>query len=273
MILYLFLIILNVAQADPTWKWSNALKIVEKHEFYENNEVLIKPKNSWQTLFAVLYNDSNLKTLKDCIFYKVPGEEKGILKIKTMAADKNCGDQLFLPGDQEWKNLKAVQFSVQDNFLSISMTNEQFQIEKWDVPLFNVFEHPQAKGLMSSAEYRSAKVIYLTPHKNDLKVKPQIAVSLTDKKICHDINEDCEEKSPSVCSQCSGGWYEIPNGCMQGPKYCGSIECGLKNQPACRRGMKYQKTDTKYGCREDNSFAYCAKGLIIQCQANLPYCM
>lgn len=273
MILYLLLIILNLAHADPTWKWSNAIKIVEKHEFYENNEILVKPKDSWQTLFAVLYNDSNLKTFKDCIFYRIPGLEKGILKIKTIPAAKKCEEHLFLSGDQEWKNLKAVQFSVQDTFLSISLTNEHFQIEKWDVPLFNVFERPKPKGLMSSAEFRSAKLIYLTPHKSDLKVSPQLAKALPEKKLCHAIGEDCEQKSPSTCNLCPNGWYEIPNGCLQGPKYCGSIECGLKNKPACRRGMKYQKKEVKYSCREDSSFAYCAKGLSIQCQGNLPYCI
>lgn len=273
MILYIVLIALNVARADPTWKWSNAIKIVEKHEFYVNNEILLKPKDSWQTLFAVLYKDSNLKTFKDCIFYRIPGQEKGILKIKTIGAEKKCADQLYLQGDQEWKNLRGVQFSIQDNFLSISLTNQQFQIEKWDVPLFNSFENPKVKTLMSSAEYRSPRMIFLTPHKSDLKILPQLAVPLPNNKICHDISENCEQKTPSVCSQCAGGWYEIPNGCAQGPKYCGIQECGLKHQPACRRGMKYQRVDTKYSCRDDHSFAYCARGLDVQCQGNLPYCI
>jgi hypothetical protein len=273
MIFYFILLMMNAAHADPTWKWSNSIKIVEKHEFYVNNEVIIRPKDSWQTLFAVLYHDSNLKTFKDCIFYKVPGSETGILKLKTITADKKCEDFLYRPGDQEWKNLKALQFSVKENLLSISQTDANFQIEKWDVPLFNVFEHPKPIGLMSSAEYRSPKAIYLTPYKGILTIRPEAATPIQDKKICHDISEDCEEKSPSTCSQCSEGWYEMPNGCVQGPKYCGSIECGLKNQPACRRGMKYQRVQTEYRCREDHSFAYCAKGLRVECHVNLPYCI
>lgn len=273
MILYFILLLINTVQADPTWKWSNATKIVEKHEFYLNNEIIVKPKDSWQTLFAVLYHDSNLKTFKDCIYYRVPGEEPGILKIKTLEATKKCEEFLYQPGDQEWKDLKALQFSVLDNLMSISLTNDKFQIEKWDVPLFNVFEHPEPKGLMSSAEYRSPKMIYLTPYKGVLQVKPLSAVPLLDKKICHDINEDCTEKAPTVCSQCAQGWYEIPNGCPQGPKFCGVQECGLKNQPACRRGVKWQHREYEFNCREDHSFAYCAKGLTIQCQGNLPYCI
>jgi len=274
MMFSIVMIFLNVVYAnDPTWKWSNALKIVDKHEFYANNEVILKPKDSWQTLFAVLYQDSNLKTFKDCLFYHVPGDEAAILKIKTIHAEKKCDEFLYQPGDQERKNLKALQYSVQENFLSVSLTNAQFQIEKWDVPLFNVFEHPKPKSLMSSAEYRSPKVIYLTPYKGVLKIRPQIATAISMNKSCHVISEDCQEKSVSTCSQCSNGWYEIPNGCPQGPKFCGAIECGQKDQPACRRGMKYQRSLTELSCREDHSFAYCAKGLSVQCQGNLPYCI
>ena len=273
----IWLIMLTLSQfvsADPTWKWANAIKVVEKHEFYLNNEVITKPKNSWQALFAVLYHDSNLVTFKDCVFYKVPGDEPGILKVKTVPAAQKCEEFLYQPGDQEWKNLKALQFSLTDNFLSISITNAKFENEKWDVALFNVFEHPQPKSLMSSAEYRSPKVIYLTPYKGQQKIKPRPAVPLTDKKICHNIAEDCKEVSASICTQCPNGWYEIPNGCPVGPKYCGAASCGLKNQPACRRGYKYQRSETtEFRCRDDHSFAYCAKGLTLQCQGQLPYCI
>lgn len=274
MIWPLLLIMLQLVYADPTWKWANAIKIVEKHEFYKNNEVLVKPKNSWQILFAVLYQDSNLRSFKDCVYYQVPGDEAGVLKIKTIPAINGCEEFLYRPGDQEWRDIRALQYSIVDNLISISLTNAKFEISKWDVVLFNAFEHPQPKILMSSAEYRSPKVIYLTPYKGKQTVKPQPAMTLTNKKICHEITEDCQEKSPSVCSQCPGGWYEIPNGCPVGPKFCGSITCGLKNQPACRRGYKFQRSSSDtFRCRDDHSFAYCAKGLIVQCQGNLPYCI
>jgi hypothetical protein len=273
MILFVCLFIISFVHADPSWKWTNAIKIVEKHEFYVDNEVIVKPKDSWQLLFAVLYHDSNLKTYKDCIFYRVPGLEMGTLKIKSVPANTGCEKFLYEPGDQEWKDLKAVQYSLLGNLLTLSQTNSKFQIETWNVPLFNVFEHPAPKGLMSSAEYRSPRAIYLAPYKGVLAVRPQPSTLKLDKKICHDVGDDCLEKTPSVCTQCPEGWYEIPNGCGQGPKFCGSVECGLKNQPACRRGMKFQRIKSEYQCGEDQLFAYCAKGLRIDCRSNLPYCI
>lgn len=273
MIFYLFFALINVSMADPSWKWTNAIKIVDKHEFYTNHEIIARPINSWQTLFGILYHDPNLKTLKDCLYYKVPGNgEAGTLKIKAIPSDKACGEFLYAAADQEWQGLKALQYSLDDKLLSVSLTNAQFQIEKWDVPLFNVFEHPEPKILMSSAEYRSPKVIYLTPYKGVATIRPEKGNPLADKKLCHDVNELCEEKTPSICSQCANGWYEIPNGCPEGPKYCGNLGCGLKSQPACRRGMMYQRVEKVYNCAEDSSFAYCSKGLTLQCQGNLPYC-
>ena len=270
---FFILLISLLSYGNPSWKWSHAVGLVEKHEFYSNNEVISKPKDSWQTLFAVLYRDSQMKTFKDCLFYYVPGVEAGRLKIKTIPSSERCEDSLYLDGDKEWRGLKALQYSFENNFLTLSMTNQQYQIERWDVPLFNVYKNPRPKALMSSAEYRSAGIIFLTPHLGQSKNNLQKPLSLKDKENCHNVSEDCVEKSPSVCGQCEHGWFEIPNGCSQGPKYCGSITCGTKNRPACRRGMKYQMKEGQFSCREDSSFAYCAKGLQIQCQGNLPYCI
>jgi hypothetical protein len=259
--------------ANPTLKWSNTIEIVEKHEFYKNNEVITKPENSWQVLFAVVYRDSNMVTFKDCLFYRVPGLESGILKLKTISAEKSCSEFIFTEGQQEWTGLKSLQFSIENSFLSLNITNSKYETEKWDIPFFNVYQRPIPKILSNSAEYRSPQFIFLNPHKGNEPITPQKGLALKDKTICHNVTDTCEEKSPSVCYQCEHGWFEIPNGCQQGPKFCGPSECGLKHQPACRRGMKYQRKTAEFDCRSDQSFAYCAKGLSIQCQGNLPYCL
>lgn len=267
------LLISSLTWADPSGKWSNAVDIVDKHEFYQSNEVIKKPKNSWQTLFGVIYNDANLKRFKDCLFYRVPGEEDGILKLKTVNPEEKCESHLFSPGDKEWKELKALQYSITDNRLSLHITHPKFRVEEWEVILFNVFTSPRPKNLMSSAEYRSLKMIFLNPYHGQKMLDLKKGERIADKTLCHDIGEDCREISPSTCSSCPEGWYEIPNGCREGPKYCGRIECGRKNQPACRRGMKYQRQKKSYSCRDDNSFAFCHEGLRIQCTGNLPYCI
>lgn len=271
-ILLLFLSI-SAAIADPSWKWTNAIDVVEKHEFYQNNQIIDRPKDIWQTLFAVRYHDSNLKTFKDCVFYKVPGIELGILKIKTIPEEKRCEDFIHAPGDNQWSGLKALQFSYEQGQLTVSLTDEKFQITRWDVPLFNVFQKPEPKMLMSSAEYRSAKLLFLQPYKGQQPSSPLKPIEQNKLKQCHEVSDDCQEIKPSSCSLCPNGWYEVPNGCAQGPKFCGSVICGTKGAPACRRGMNWQRQNKTYRCREDSSFAYCARGLRIQCEGNLAYCL
>lgn len=273
MIVLLFASLLNLVHADPSWKWSNSVGVSERHEFYKNSEILTKPQNSWQTLFAIVYKNGNLKTLKDCVFYRVPGLEFGILKIKTIKENEKCETHLYKSGDQEWPNLKALQFSIQPKSLSISLTNQKFEVERWETPLFNLFKAPVPKLHISSAEYRSPKMIFLQPYKGVMEVKPLRSQTPRSNGICHDISTDCKEKSPSVCSQCDKGWFEIPNGCAQSPKFCGVRACGLKNRPACPRGRSYQKAAQEYDCRVDKSFAYCSKGLRVECQGNLAYCL
>ncbi len=264
--------LLNLVFANPSLKWSQATQITERHEFYANNEVIEKPKDSWQLLLAIIYKDSQLKTHKDCLFYYVPGEDAGRLKVKTISVEDKCEKYLFENGNQEWTKLKALQFSFEHNYLTLSITDEFFQVERWDIPLFNSYLNPKPKLMMSSAEYRSPRFLFLTPYKGRSQNLLHARNALPDKTLCHDISEDCSEKSPSNCTKCENGWFEIPNGCSQGPKYCGQMVCGAKNRPACRRGMSFHKQEAAPDCRVDSSFAYCSKGLRIQCQGALPYC-
>ena len=81
--------------AQTPERWANALRIVEKHEFYTNNEVILKPKDSWQTLLAVVYRDDQLGELKDCVYYYVPGLDQGQLKIKSVPLNSDCEKFIF----------------------------------------------------------------------------------------------------------------------------------------------------------------------------------
>lgn len=275
MIFFLPLLMSFMISAKPTGRWMTALEVVEKHEFYQNNEVILKPKGSWQTLFAVIYTDGQLRRKKDCVYYRVPSEEPGILKIKTIDSKGSCEEHLFQPGDEEISGLKSLQYSITDQDISLYLTHQKFKIERWNVPLLNIHKRPSPRPLLSSAEYRSPKMIFLSPSNKDLKTElPKKIGLLQDNEKCHHISDDCKELAPSRCHECPEGWSEIPNGCPVGPKVCGVHRCGLKHQPACRRGLKYQRKDEKkFDCRIDNGFAYCSKGHSIQCQGSEAWCL
>ncbi|MGE3610347.1 MAG: hypothetical protein AB7I27_12215 [Bacteriovoracaceae bacterium] len=269
MIFLLLLASLNLFADGPDY-WNSALEVVEKHEFYKNNELITKPSGTWQTLFALIYPSKELEIIKECVYYKIPSQEDGVLKTKRMKKEDRCDQYLLSEGDQIWPNVKALQFFLDEKSLAINLTFEKYKTEKWNYTFINLFKRPGPNLLQSSSEFKSPKVIFLAPVSSPIKTKT-LALN-KNSKICHTINDDCQEQAPSTCSKCPEGWYEIPNGCPQGPKYCGILECGGRNQPACRRGMRYQMQDKKFECRTDSSFAYCSKGLNVVCEGALAFC-
>lgn len=268
MMIFLSLILPLFVLAQPPMHWSAALEIVDKHEFYPERKPITAPAETWQTLLAVTYVTRNLIKVKDCVNYRVPGIGPGLLKINTAKLTDDCSDFFFAPGDRELLDLKAVEFSSIGKGLRLTLSFPQYRTEKWDITL-PTLEVPKAQMLMSSAEYKSPKVVLLAPA-TTLKGPPSPKAAA--KLPCHNIDENCQELSSASCSGCEEGWYEIPNGCPQGPKFCGVSQCGQKNKPACRRGMKFQRIEKKFECRGDNSFAYCNPGLTLECEGNLPYC-
>ncbi len=270
MITLLLLLSTVAGFAGTPRNWSQVFEVKVRHEFYQNDDVISKPVNSWQSLFSVAFFDRDLNLSKDCVLYKVPGEEAGILKLKTVPESRSCEDFIFTPGDQEIRDVKALRFAVTETELTVTLTRLDRKVEKWNV----VFQKKVSKGepalFMSSARYKEPGIIMLAPGRSGVEApKPEEGGKAV---LCHDVSDECTEQKPSTCSQCPSGWYEVPNGCAEGPKYCGVQQCGKKGEPACRRGMRYQKVRKKFECRIDSSFAYCAPGLSVECDGNKAYC-
>jgi len=269
-VIFILLFTSIFAFAQEPIHWSNLLKLSERHEFYKDHEAINSPKDSWQSLFSVIYVDSDLSRLKDCVYFKVPGMDPGILKLKTVSASVNCEDFLLTPGDREIPGITGLQFAITDSKFTIDISFKDYRTEKWTGAFQGAFQKPEPKMAMSSAEYKSPTLILLAPKSivKDLNKK----TFLKKGTLCHNINEDCEQVSIQICDECEEGWYEVPNGCAVGPKYCGRQVCGGKDQPACRRGMKWQRKEEAFECRTDSSFAYCSKGLTVQCDGKKAFC-
>lgn len=269
MILFILLFSWSV-WAEAPLHWANILEVNDRHEFYQNHEVIDKPADAWQTLFSLVYLDGELRKLKDCVYYRVPGKDEGVLKIKTMGFSEKCDDHILNQGDKEITGIKTLEFSVYDRNVTVNMNLSNFKTEIWESKVHGIFRKPIPEMSMSSVEFKSPKMIFLAP-KTDIRVNGRESF-LKDKTLCHDVNEDCQEVSKSVCNKCENGWYEVPNGCESGPKFCGPYVCGGKDQPACRRGMKWQKKDNPFDCRTDASYAYCSGGLKVVCEGQKAFC-
>jgi hypothetical protein len=250
----------------------HAIKVYERHEFYENKQEIKKPADSWQHLFSFDYIDNNLTLVKQCVFYKVPGVELGVLKLKNIVVGDSCDNYLLKAGDQEFRDIKSLDFSIIQNEAFIDFILVNMKLERWHLKNHNENINKIPTLNLSSTEFKSSKLILVSRSEIPKDIFLESKKLLPDQSLCHDISDDCSEKSKSNCSFCQSGWYEIPNGCDVGPKYCGYLECGGKNQPACRRGMKWQRHERRYDCRDDNSFAYCSKGFNVECEGAKAFC-
>jgi hypothetical protein len=264
---FLMMLLSFFAFAESPGRWEFARGIVERHEFYPNGEEVTKPENSWQSLFAFSYLDSSFRNQKDCVYYRVPGDEPGKIKIKILPIDKDCNSEILASGDIEIENISHFKFTTTDNVVTVDFQKAD-KHESWKITTATKWMKPEPKLLMSSAEYKSPGMIYLAPSDiGSLSLTP-----LKDGEVCHDVNNDCQEVAISKCDQCEHGWHEIPNGCMNGPKKCGAIVCGGKDLPACRRGMAWQRKEMEFDCRVNSSFAWCSKGLHVTCDGDKAYC-
>lgn len=266
MILLGFLLSFMAFGSSPP-HWDQARSIRDRHEFIADNVEVIRPEESWQLLFAVTYVDADLRSSKDCLYYRIPGSKPGELKIRTMALEADCHREILSPGKWEQAGVSKLRLKTTPSGIRLDFSVNQ-KATTWEIFLPGAWKKPEPKLLLSSADYRSPRLIYLAPKSGAGKVTGGLA----DKVLCHDVGSDCREKSPSRCSDCANGFREIPNGCLVGPKVCGFEDCGGKDQAACRRGYVWQRKDLEFDCRTEASFAFCQKGFRISCDGDRAYC-
>jgi hypothetical protein len=267
-ILWLVLIPFSLFALEQPADWSFALAVNEQHEFYKEEEFINKPKETWQHLFSIAFLDSELNKIKDCVYYLIPGTESGALKIKRMAQNEDCDLGLLNPGERFYGDIHKLSFKLNPNEFELSFYHKKSGFQRWTIPLNSQQVSSSPKLNESSAHFQNSRFIYLSPTIMNIKKSPK----LPDHQICHSIDDQCNELKVSECHDCSNGWYEVPNGCLKSPKYCGRVQCGLKGSPACRRGMKWQKKNVSFDCTLDSSFAYCSTGLTLECQGRRAYC-
>ncbi len=269
MFLILTFLLETALSAERPKHWDHVLDAADRHEFYQNGAPVVKPSDAWQTLFSLAYYDRNLSRQKDCVLYRVPGAEAGILKVVTVSPSQSCDDYFFQNQGLLIEEVRSLRFTVGDSEIWLEGTRGERRF-RWDIPLASVFTRQPPVAGLSSAEFKAPGFILLAPASPTAqrKLRP---FPMKD-SLCHGINDDCTEASPSTCGDCESGWYEIPNGCPVGPRFCGVLQCGKKNGPACRRGLRWQREEVELDCRTNSSFAYCAPGLTVACEGRKAFC-
>ena len=283
-ILFLFLILItNVFASEVEWQkrlWG-AREIVDLYPNHESFQLIEKPEGAVQAMMGLVLFNNKLEVYKECLAYEIPLRgEMGSVFLTTTSALTPCEEVIAIGKREHILNVRSLSFSLNDSNLILRFSDDKFRSRDISISLPLLKKNKKPEKLQSLVQRKWGRsLIVLQSNREESFKQPALLGKFEDVwgsntlSLCENVSEDCE-RSVSQCDQCRFGYFEIPNGCVQGgPKYCGVDQCGMKGMPACKRGFLYQnQTQEKMDCRTDASFAFCKKGLRVRCQGNLAIC-
>jgi len=256
------------------------------------DHIIDRPKLVWIPLFRN-YTYGRLKAT--CVYYLVPKLDgnfvrKGMLKLVQIEGNEDCEHKFVRTADFTLKEITGLTVfanktsgvkkygTVNVPPFSIRLLIERNQIKKKiDFPLYNyrdLYSKKIKRFDTANEDSFEEGVVLLDPIVKPVFKKRYIGSKKDNYpdgnlKICHDVDESCQEKTPFICSRCRHGWFEVVSGnCPSGgPKYCGPNLCGKKGWPACPRGFLYNQSKES-NCFDGSNSGYCEKGLKTFCDEN-----
>lgn len=240
--------LIGFCQGNFNLELSKHLNFESKIEFskeYVNNQEIKDPPGTWIKIIS---------TPKVCLFYKTPYKKNlGILKLAEIKNSKcdEIEDTSFMKD-----KIESLSVEYDKKKLEIHLNMNQ---EKMTLSLLGIKKMGDFRKYSSNIE--EYKIPSLTL--NEIVLRNYIE----DGKLCHGVNSNCNSIVENTCDNCKSGFHEVVDyNCPQGgSKYCGQIECGQKDLPACPRG--YEVLDTKLSslCFDGSPAGNCAPGLKTFC--------
>ncbi len=258
----LLIVSLSVFASDVTLAqyWLTGIRVVEVNSNYPALAPITKPKSTQQKLFAVLRAASLEEGIqKDCVFYQIPGDKAGELRVTTVGYQESCDPEARII--YRIDEIKELQYSIEGTQVSFWVTMMNSATRVIQVSLLNATQAKSAKLYESSGQ---RGVFYLAPNTPLAgQPKPLLIGELSDEYPKHPCSFEA-----GTCQFCRYGVYRINTG----EYFCGIDRCGQKNQPACIRGERWQRSREKFSCRADNSHVICSPGLVIDCEGERAIC-
>lgn len=233
---------------------------LETHEFYKDNELITKPLDAWQVIASFSLVNKDLSLSRACLKYRPAQEANGLFRVETMSIQESCsseGKKIY-----EIDSLYGIQFERFPEF-KIVFSHKNFTTSSWIIP--SISKKKTLSLLDTPDKYWGESAIFLNEELGTGEL-------IKDGERCLNVADDCTILGESKCHMCENISLEAPNGCLVGPRYCSSSECGTKGNPACRRGVKFQKKRV-LDCRTDSSFAICAGDSTPTCRGQEVWCL
>lgn len=232
-----------------------AKKRVRVNESLVSGKSVTKPLNSWVTI-AVLSD-------RYCLAYKTPFSSS-FGELSYFRFDKSC--QFTKEALVKIKNINDLIVNVVNknvDSLQLKLSWLKGSSKNREVLTFSLL-NSKSKRAFSKLDHNLEMSFLADVFYGDY---PESDKEIADGNICHGINGDCKNVVSYRCDECKSGFYEVVDfNCPQGgSKYCGSDQCGEKNQPACPRGYNILETKLRTLCFDGSPAGFCSPGLKTFC--------
>lgn len=265
--LLLLLPLMALADEGETWakRWFTVSEVVERHEGYSNNEVIKKPEGTWQLLYGVIRSDEAPAGLsKDCLWIKVPSQDDGELRVVPVNPSSTCANSWEERAAIVVSGLKAIQSSQEGSEAKLWLTLSTGRVLTWKIRFINKVNERTPVLYDSSARTRAYPgAFFFAPNADITGAKARDLIG----EIGDEYPKNPCTFKDGTCQRCRWGVYQVAS-----DYFCGIDRCGQKNQPACQRGTRWQRTRNEFSCRADDSHVFCGPGLRVECEGERAIC-
>jgi uncharacterized protein YlbG (UPF0298 family) len=264
--------------------------IIDSPKYFNNKDFIDHPAMTTQKLARFYIKSSGKQKVEVfCLQYKIPFKNEkhdldGVLKL-LIPKDENCLKDNKNNEDLQISNIRSLKVYFTNKLKKAkrnrrktptSYKNLVFEIVNSDMRSYSI--KIPLPNIPNRDDKRKKFKTLLLPSEGSEHLRPEkLTGSWEDtflnrtSKICHFVNDQCDELLPFKCDECRYGWYEVEGDkCpTMNTKYCGVNNCGSKGNPACLRGTSYltgQKI--KRGCYINSKSVFCNDGLLVTCGDN-----
>jgi hypothetical protein len=242
--MWLALLWVSIASAQaPFEQWSYAVEVVDRHPSLLTGTRIGGPASTWQTLLGVVLPGKSVHAFhRHCLHLRVPTKGDGILRVTLMAPEQSCAGA--------WEGTRVWEATGVDD---VRVTVDGMEVRLW-------WSDPSARQFRTRGQ-AVAGVFLFSPYSDPTGMTGATALWL-DGHACDLVD--------GTCRRCQNGFLRVIG--EKDLYRCGVDRCGEVGQPACPRGVRWQKGRGPFGCRGDDGHVFCAKGLKIECLGSEAYC-
>jgi hypothetical protein len=252
---------------------------IKNHYEFSLDEMIKGPEGLWRPILEIKSLDLNLNSHSICLFFLNLNSKTSQWQW-TISKTNSCQNKQDQETLESFEDTKSLYIKINKNSIKLISETIDKKILKQEINLLNIENRKKNYSLFSDDRQENfypgvlvlsqfnkvGKKEIIEPYPRDLK-------EVLKSKPCGGVNEKCEPIENQCEKKCITNFFIIPNGCPQGgPRYCGELNCGGEEMPACFRGHGEKNSILKKDLRLNQSSVYCQEPYKLEIIDSLAIC-